>query len=214
MSAPHVPKEWPAEPLAGTASQGKVGMWTFLVTDALSFAGLLIAYAALRAASPVWRCTEEAARGGRCVSPEPALGVNFTAGLTALLIVSSLTMVMAHAAAQEKKRGQLCLFLGLTLLGGVGFLAGQYQEYFGLWAPGLLDEGLSFSQSLYASTFYLITGFHGLHVLSGVVYLLVTLIGASYKPINPDRIEIAGLFWHFVDLVWILVFTFVYLIPE
>jgi heme/copper-type cytochrome/quinol oxidase subunit 3 len=205
---------WPPETLSGTASRAKLGMWVFLITDALSFAGLLIAYAALRAASPLWRCSEEAAARGLCATPEPVLGINFTAVLTSILITSSLTMVLAQSAAQEKKTGLFRAFLALTILGGLSFLLGQYQEYFGLWAPGLLDEGLSLSSSLYGSTFFLITGFHGLHVLSGVLYLSAVLVGSFFRPLNTERIEAAGLFWHFVDLVWILVFTFVYLIPE
>ena len=92
----------------------------FLCSDALSFGGLLLAYGILRGSSTVWHHPGE-----------PALGINFTAGLTFLLICSSVTMVLAHAAAVENKRKETLLFLGLTILGGALFLCGQYKEYFG-----------------------------------------------------------------------------------
>jgi cytochrome c oxidase subunit 3 len=197
---------WPAERLVGRASALKLGMWVFLLSDALSFAGLLISYGVLRAGAERW-----------WPAGEPAFGINFTAGLTFLLICSSVTMVMAVAAAKEDRRGQTLLFLGLTILGGLGFLTGQYNEYFGLAGHhGLVAEGLHFGQSHRATTFFLITSFHGLHVTAGVIYLsIVWLLTAAgrFRHGRFDAIEVAGLFWHFVDLVWILVFTFVYLIP-
>ncbi len=210
QKAPHghglAPESWPRETLAGKASALKLGMWIFLVSDALSFGGLLLAYGVLRGASSVWH-----------VPGEPTLGINFTAGLTFLLICSSVTMVLAVAAAREGKRRQTMVLLALTILGGVLFLAGQYDEYFGLHGPGLIKEGLVFGQSHRATTFFTITGFHGLHVLTGTIYLTTVLFKTAlgkYDHGRYDGIEAAGLFWHFVDLVWILVFTFVYLIPE
>jgi cytochrome c oxidase subunit III len=201
---PH--EAWPPDPHFGQASLGKIGMWFFLCSDALSFGGLLLAYGILRGSSTQWH------------NPgEPQLGINFTAGLTFLLICSSVTMVLAHAAAVEGKRKETLLFLGLTILGGALFLTGQFKEYFGIGGPGLVDEGLVFGHSAYASTFYLITSFHGCHVFTGVTYLTVifirTLLG-KYDGGKHNHIEIAGLFWHFVDLVWIIVFTFVYLVPS
>ncbi len=201
---PH--ESWDPDPHFGKASLGKIGMWFFLCSDALSFGGLLLAYGILRGSSTVWHHPGE-----------PDLGINFTAGLTFLLICSSVTMVLAHAAAVENKRKETLLFLGLTILGGALFLCGQYKEYFGIGGPGLIDEGLVFGHSAYASTFYLITSFHGCHVFTGVTYLTViffrTLMG-KYDGGKHNHIEIAGLFWHFVDLVWIIVFTFVYLVPS
>jgi cytochrome c oxidase subunit 3 len=188
----------------GLATPGKIGMWCFLCSDALSFSGLLLSYGILRTQSATWHHPGE-----------PELGINFTAGLTFLLICSSVTMVLAHAAAVEGKTKQLVRFLALTIVGGILFLAGQYKEYFGIGGPGLWDRGLVLGRSAYASTFYVITSFHGCHVLAGVLYLSVILVGAlrgRYHG-NPNPVELAGLFWHFVDLVWILVFTFVYLIP-
>ncbi len=114
-----MPEEWPEDHHFGKASAGKVGMWIFLLSDALTFAGFLLAYGILRASTDVW-------------IPEglPELGINFTAGLTFLLICSSITMVLAYAAVVEKNRAEALKFLGLTILGGALFLCGQYYEYF------------------------------------------------------------------------------------
>jgi len=197
-------------------------MWFFLISDAFSFSGFLIAYGILRGGSEYWRCSEEiAARVGCAVEPE--FGITFTAGLTFLLICSSVTMVLAYAAMVEKNKKGALTFLGLTILGGALFLCGQAQEYFGTFAfifdhHGLIAEGLILGQSHYATTFYTITSFHGLHVTAGVIYLSIVWLriamGKYDKDFNYSHLEIAGLFWHFVDLVWILVFTLVYLIPE
>src|SRR5688572_16175517 len=101
----------------GLATSGKIAMWIFLLSDALSFGGLLLGYAILRSHQPSW--------------PDPTkyLGINFTAGMTFLLICSSVTMVLALAAAHEKDRKQTMLFLSLTILGGLMFLGGQVYEY-------------------------------------------------------------------------------------
>ena len=195
------PLIWPHDRQFGSASAGKIGMCVFLVSDALSFAALLAAHGVLRGGSAVWRHPGE-----------PALGINFTAGLTFLLICSSVTMVLAYAAATKGRRRQAAAWLALTALGGMLFLAGQYHEYFGIWGPGLSGEGLVFGQSAYASTFYVITSFHGVHVFSGTVYILVTLAQWLRGRTDAAQVELVGLFWHFVDLIWILVFTAVYLV--
>jgi heme/copper-type cytochrome/quinol oxidase subunit 3 len=186
----------------GRASALKLGMWIFLLSDAFSFGGLLITYGVLRAASGQW-----------WQAGEPPLGINFTAGLTFLLICSSVTMVMAVAASRAGQRRQTAVYLAFTALGGVLFLLGQVHEYFGIASAGLLEQGLRLGGSHRATTFYVVTSFHGAHVLTGVIVLLVMLGRTLRQGIRADAIESAGLFWHFVDLVWILVFTFVYLIP-
>ena len=201
---------------------GKLGMWIFLLSDCLSFAGLLLAYGMLRGGSDLWHCSEELFNQGVCnVGPhgfEPAFGIPFTAGLTFLLICSSVTMVMAYAACVEKNRKKTLIWLGLTIIGGCLFLLGQYTEYFGLGHHGnLIGEGLVFGESARASTFYVTTSFHGFHVFSGVTYLTIMWVKTAlghHDNGEYNGIEIVGLFWHFVDLIWILVFTFIYLIPE
>jgi heme/copper-type cytochrome/quinol oxidase subunit 3 len=185
----------------GQATNGKVGMWIFLLTDAMSFGGLLLAYAILRAGSHDWP------------DPSKRLGIPFTAAMTFDLICSSVTMVLALAAAQEKNKKGLLFWLGLTILGGLLFLGGQAKEY-----TSLISEGAGISVDLMWSTFFIPTSFHGLHVFTGVTYLTVIWFHAlrgKYTDgpnASANHVEIAGLFWHFVDLVWILVFTFIYLI--
>lgn len=188
----------------GKASPGKIGMWLFLVTDAMSFSGFLIAYAVLRATKD-WP------------TPSKALGgVGLSGFMTFLLICSSVSMVLTIDACKQKNRKAMLNWLLFTICGGASFLAIQAYEYTHL----IEHMGMSFNSyahgtSLFASTFFSITGFHGLHVLSGVIYLIVMYIHAyrgDFDNGDYNMLEIAGLFWHFVDLVWILVFTFVYLL--
>ena len=203
--------QWPDDAVTGHASMGKIGMWIFLLSDAMTFGGFLLAYGILRGGADQW------------VMPgEPVeFGINFTAGLTFLLICSSVTMVMAYAACVEGNRKKTVRWLLLTIAGGLLFLCGQAQEYFGAFEfifhhEGLIADGLVFGNSHRATTFYLITGFHGMHVFSGTMYLIIICIRTAmgkYDGGNYNHIEMCGLFWHFVDLVWILVFTFIYLIP-
>ncbi|GEJ56785.1 cytochrome c oxidase subunit 3 [Anaeromyxobacter diazotrophicus] len=201
--AHHAPAAaWPPDAQYGAATPGKIGMWIFLVSDAFSFGGLLLAYGILRTSAHAWRAPGE-----------PALGLSFTAGLTILLIATSVTNVFAHAAAVEGRRRAAALLLGVTALGGALFLLGQYQEWFGLWGHGLVREGLVFGHSARASTFYIITGYHGLHVLVGVVYMLAVLGRYVRGEAGAHDVEILGLYWCFVDFVWVFVFSFLYLFP-
>lgn len=202
----------------GTATNGKIAMWIFLVTDGLTFAGLLLGYGYLRIMSTLWP------------DPQNVLGIALTGGATFLLICSSVSMVMSLAAAADKDKSKMLFWLFLTILGGAGFLGIQVYEYThnihrgltlaGIVRPEHLEAGHKFElegvPDNFSSSFYVITGFHGMHVTSGVIYLLVMFFkGMKQKTITPayyNLLEIAGLFWHFVDLVWILVFTFIYLI--
>ena len=177
-------------------------MWIFLVSDAFSFAGLLIAQGILRTRVSPW------------VQPgEPPLQIPFTALLTFLLVSTSLTNVLAWAAAAEGRRRAASTLLAVTALGGILFLVGQAQEWFGLWAPGLMHEGLVFGRSARASVFYVVTGYHGLHVAFGVLYILATLARYVGGRATAHDVELLGLYWCFVDFVWIFVFSFVYLMP-
>ncbi|GAB4010884.1 MAG: heme-copper oxidase subunit III family protein [Bdellovibrio sp.] len=188
----------------GKATPGKIGMWLFLVTDAMSFAGLLLAYAVLRATQD-WP------------NPIKALGgVGLSGFMTFLLICSSVSMVLSIDACKQKDRKGILLWLGITILGGLTFLGLQAYEYMHL----MHDMGMTFSNyahgnNLFSSTFFAITGFHGLHVLTGTLYLIGIFkmaLDGRFDNGDYNLLEIAGLFWHFVDLVWILVFTFVYLL--
>jgi cytochrome c oxidase subunit 3 len=193
----HVLGVEPAESPLTPESWGKLGMWVFLAGDAMSFGGLICAYAALRMGSPNWP------------TPSTVLGVPFTAIMTFLLICSSVTMVKGLEAIKHGNRAGLRKFLALTAIGGACFLGMQAYEW-----THLIEGGMTLtSKGLFGATFFILTGFHGCHVFSGVVYLSAILGSAnSYSAENHNSVEIAGLYWHFVDLVWILIFTFVYLI--
>jgi cytochrome c oxidase subunit III len=182
----------------GTA-RGKVGMWLFLVSDALTFGGLLCAYGASRMGSSDWPV------------PSQVLDIPLTAVNTFILIISSVTMVKALSAIRHGNVKGLQKFLLLTALGGITFLSIQAYEYHHL----LFGEGLRLRNNLFCATFFSLTSFHGAHVFAGVIYLLITWWRSTKGDFTAEhnhRVEVAGLYWHFVDLVWILVFTFVYLV--
>jgi len=193
----------PAESPLTPESWGKLGMWVFLAGDAMSFGALLAGYGAIRAGSVDWPV------------PAEVLGISLTAFMTFLLICSSLTMVKGLSAIKRGDQKRLVTFLGLTILGGVIFLGCQAYEW-----THLIHEGLEFTTNpygnyLFGTTFFAITGFHGAHVTAGVIYLTIVVIRGlrgKYSAENCNGVEILGLYWHFVDLVWILVFTFLYLI--
>lgn len=196
--------DYPNDPQFGKASPNKIGMWLFLGTDAMSFSGLLIAYAVLRATKH-WP------------NPVEALGgVHLSGIMTFILICSSVSMVMAIDAVKMRQPKQIRNWLLATIIGGVIFLGIQAYEYVHL----MTDMGMTFSSyehgnNLFSATFFAITGFHGLHVFSGVCYLIymyVLALRGRFDKGDYGLLEVCGLFWHFVDLVWILVFTFIYLI--
>ena len=169
----------------------------------MSFGGLLAAYGAIRIGSVDWPNAPE------------ILGVNLPGFMTFLLICSSLTMVKAITAV---KQGDMMRFRRHILLnagGGFIFLGLQVYEWTHLINQGLLVWSNPWGSSLFGATFFAITGFHGMHVTGGVIYLIcVYFEGKSgrYDGGRFERVEVAGLYWHFVDLVWILVFTFIYLL--
>jgi heme/copper-type cytochrome/quinol oxidase subunit 3 len=193
----------PAESPLTPESWGKLGMWLFLAGDAMSFGVLLAGYGAVRYGSVDWP------------NPAQTLGIQLTAFMTFLLICSSVTMVKGLAAIQDGDRAGFQRFIGLTILGGLMFLGLQAYEWTHLIGAGLGLTQNPWGASLFGTTFFVTTGFHGMHVTGGVVYLIciwVQGLRGKYGPGNYNPVEIAGLYWHFVDLVWILVFTFVYLL--
>ena len=193
----------PAESPLTPESWAKLGMWVFLAGDAMSFGGLLAAYGAFRYASPNWPL------------PSDVLGIQLTGLMTFLLICSSVTMVKALAATQDGEPDKMRNFLALTILGGVIFLTLQAFEWTHLIHRGLGFTGNPWGASQFGTTFFMLTGFHGCHVFGGVVYLSCVLakgLQGGYSRTNFNGVETVGLYWHFVDLVWILVFTFVYLV--
>jgi heme/copper-type cytochrome/quinol oxidase subunit 3 len=202
-TADHVFEVEPAETPLTPENWGKLGMWVFLAGDAMSFGALLAGYGALRYSSHDWPV------------PGHVLGIPTTAFMTFLLICSSVTMVKALSAIKHGDEKGLRNFLALTMLGGATFLGMQGYEWTKLMLEGVFVSQNPFGSSLFGTTFFVLTGFHGCHVFSGVVYLSCICgqgMRGKYSAERYNPVEIVGLYWHFVDLVWILVFTFVYLI--
>jgi heme/copper-type cytochrome/quinol oxidase subunit 3 len=192
----------PAETPLTPDSWGKLGMWIFLAGDAVGFGALLAAYGIMRATSGDW--------------PDPyhVLGINLTALMTFLLICSSVTMVKALEWLGKGDRDRCKKFLFYTALGGAIFVSLQAYEWTHLIHRGLHINGNPWGASLFGTSFFIVTGFHGLHVTGGVIYLLAVLGSVARRPAAAtyNMVEIVGLYWHFVDLVWIMVFTFMYLL--
>ncbi len=193
----------PAETPLTPESWGKLGMWIFLAGDAVGFGVLLAGYGVMRSTSADWP------------NPFAVLGINLTAIMTFLLICSSVTMVKALEWLGNGDRKRAIHFLLYTAAGGAIFVSLQAYEWTHLIHRGLLITGNPWGASLFGTTFFLVTGFHGLHVTGGVIYLLSMVRWVLNRPNAADSyngVEIVGLYWHFVDLVWIMVFTFLYLL--
>jgi cytochrome c oxidase subunit III len=185
----------------------KLGMWVFLLSEVMFFTGLIGSYIILRFAEPA-----------HFAEPGVVLNVPLTAVNTFILICSSVTMVKAFAAIEVGDQRGLRLWLVATIVLGTIFLGIQAIEYIELAHDGFLPSAAAYSAEggpLYGMTFYTMTGFHGLHVAIGVLCLMFTAVKAfrgGYTAGNHGGVEIMGLYWHFVDLVWIILFTIVYLI--
>ena len=190
----------PVESPLTPESWGKLGMWLFLAGDAMSFGALIVGYGLLRSANANWPV------------PSEGLGINLTAFMTFLLICSSVTMVLSLSAIHRGDRSSFTKFLLLTIIGGFVFLGCQVYEWTHLITHTLPERGLTFPGHMFAATFFVLTGFHGMHVTGGVIYNICVLIACLSGRYKAKHVEIAGLYWHFVDLVWILIFTFVYLL--
>lgn len=197
----------------------KLGMWVFLGSEVMFFTALIGSYIILRFGHMEgW------------ADPAQILNVPITAINTFLLICSSVTMVKAFAAVQDGDQQKLKLWLVATLIIGTTFVAVQVFEYVQLVHEGFLPSGyaagshfaeeaaaghLPESVGLYGSTFYTMTGFHGFHVTMGVLsmtYVTIKAFRGKYTATDHRGVEVLGLYWHFVDLVWIILFTVVYLI--
>ena len=180
-------------------SNEKLGMWTFLGSECLLFGGLISTFLLLRA--------KEVVRG-----PEVSelYDIPFTSVSSFVLLMSSLTMVLALAAIQRADHRRARTWLLTTALLGAVFVSGQVYEF-----TSFYREGLGFTTNIESSAFYVLTGFHGVHVTLGILMLLslyVMSLRGNLPTERSETVEIVGLYWHFVDIVWILIFTVVYLI--
>ena len=191
----------PGHPPTSTGlSNEKVAMWAFLGSECLLFGALISVYLLYKGQSP-----------GDTITPEDVYDIPYTSVSSFVLLMSSLTMVLALAAIQRGDHRRLRVWLLTTALLGASFVAGQVYEF-----TVFIKEGLTLSTNLFGSSFYVLTGFHGAHVTLGVLMLL-SLYSLSMRGRLPteraETVELVGLYWHFVDIVWIVIFTLVYLIP-
>ena len=180
-------------------SNTKLAMWLFLSSDCLFFGAFISAYLFYR--------------GRPQPGPHPldVYNIPFTSVTSFILLMSSLTMVLALAAILRGDYRRLRVWLLATALFGATFIGGQVFEF-----TEFYRQGLSLDKNLFGSTFFVLTGLHGAHVTAGIIWLL-SLWGLATQgrltSRDSERVEIAGLYWHFVDVVWIVIFTVVYLIP-
>ena len=180
-------------------SNNKLAMWLFLGSECLLFGGLISTYMLYRGRHP------------KGPGPDQVFSIPFTSVSSFVLLMSSLTMVLAVSSAQAKDMQRTKLWLSVTALLGATFVGGQVFEF-----TEFYRKGLGFTTSLFGSSFYTLTGFHGVHVTVGIIMLmaLVGMLKAERVPGDKSEVvELVGLYWHFVDIVWILIFTLVYLIP-
>jgi heme/copper-type cytochrome/quinol oxidase subunit 3 len=186
-------------PTSTGLSNVKLGMWAFLGSECLLFGALISTFILFRN------------RPVTGLKPQDIYDIPFTSVSSFVLLMSSLTMVLALAAIQRGDEAKLRVWLMATALLGMTFITGQVYEF-----TRFVQEGMTIRTNVLASSFFTLTGFHGAHVTGGIVMLL-SLYGMSLDgrlpPSKAEAVEMVGLYWHFVDVVWIVIFTIVYLIP-
>lgn len=179
-------------------SNRKLLMWAFIGSECILFGTLIITYLVMHGRAAVGPY------------PEDLLNIPFITVTTFILLMSSLMMVLALDAVQRGNMKMGKVWLLATALLGLCFLAGQYYEF-----SHFYHEGLGLSTNLFGASFFLLTGTHGAHVTVGVIWLLTLFVMASRGKLTAENsmtVEITGLYWHFVDVVWIVLFTLIYLL--
>lgn len=236
-------KKWDGGQSPFNLSYGKIMMWFFLLSDALTFGALLISYGTKRFFSDVWPDSNHVFKSFPGFG-EANMPLMFVSLMTFILILSSVTMVLAVHAGHYLDKKAVIKWLLLTIIGGIAFLSCQCWEWVhlhseGAWWGSFTDPNatpkealehfynpkvfaaMTIEQGVNATTsffnfFFTITGFHGMHVLSGVVLnvlILVNTVNGTYERRGHyEMVEKVGLYWHFVDLVWVFVFTCFYLL--
>jgi heme/copper-type cytochrome/quinol oxidase subunit 3 len=178
---------------------GKLGMWMFLASEVMLFGALISSYIVLRMGSPNFGVPSEE------VLTRPLATAN-----TFVLITSSITMVLALAAIQKENIKQFAAYMVATMLLGSTFLVIKGFEY-----AHKIHEGLTISSSLFGSFYFTMTGLHALHMIGGLIfntYILINGLRGKWSNGHHERVEYAGLYWHFVDLVWVILFPIFYLV--
>lgn len=205
--------DWSADKQAFAVPWGKAMMWIFLLSDTFIFTCFLTSYMNVRMSTvEPWPNTAEvfALHVGGVSIPLLLIAI-----MTMILITSSGTMAMAVNFGYRRERRKTALLMFATVALGLSFLGMQAFEWTKLIMEGVRPWGNPLGAAQFGSTFFLITGFHGLHVSGGVVYLAVVarrvLNGFYERKGSYETVEVAGLYWHFVDLVWVFIFAFIYL---
>jgi len=213
---------------------GKLMMWFFLLSDAFTFSSLLISYGALRFSATVWPAADKVFQSVPGTSINEGAPLVFVGLMTFILIMSSVTMVLAVEAGHRMAKKEVVGWMIATVIGGFMFLGCQALEWTHLHGEGFwwgsipdaeklkeffvnpLTAASTVSAHQFANLFFTITGFHGFHVFTGVIINIIitinVLLGTYEKRGSYLMIEKVGLYWHFVDLVWVFVFTFFYLV--
>ena len=187
------------EPSLFSTFSNKIGMWLFILSDSLTFGALLFAYSYSRVSNPTW--------------PTPFTSesiVNATI-MTGALLTSSLTMVLAVSAASRNDRGWSIKWLLATMFFGALFVVLHIREWLGLIERGMTPSKNPWGAAQFGGTFFTLTGLHMLHVTIGIVILGIMVVRSTGKKFSANDIEVSGLYWHFVDLVWMFIFPLVYL---
>ena len=181
-------------------SNNKLLMWVFLGSECLLFGGLISTYLIYRS------------RFADGPAPGDIFDIPFTSVSSFVLLMSSLTLVLSLSALQRGDYRNNRLWLLTTALLGALFIGGQVYEF-----TTFLREGLGYTTSPFSSAFFTLTGFHGVHVSIGIVMLMslyVSSMRGNLRRESAETVEIVGLYWHFVDVVWIFIFTVIYLVPS
>ena len=196
----------PGDAIGSTGlSNNKLAMWAFLGSECLLFGGLISTYLLYR---DKWQVPDNEL----APSPSALFDIPFTSLSSFILLMSSLTMVLALSALQRGDIRNNRLWLFTTAMLGAMFIGGQVYEF-----TTFYREGLGFTTSPFSSAFFTLTGFHGVHVSIGIIMLMSLLIRSlrgGLRAEHSESVEIVGLYWHFVDVVWIFIFTVIYLVPQ
>ena len=189
----------------------KIAIWAFMGSECLFFASLISTYLIYKGRSVVGPFPHEAWTNPSTGQTFPAiLDIPVTSASTFVLLMSSLFMVLAHASVVRGDRKYSKLWLAATALAGATFLGFQAFEF-----TSFVHEGLTPRTNLFGSSFFILTGFHGAHVTAGVIWLITLLFidfRRGLRPADAINVDLCALYWHFVDVVWIAIFTLIYLI--